>query len=125
MQMNVQHFLFLVVSSAPTLTISLPILLRPLPHHSIDDVFDLRIARRPEQVHHLLQSFWGFFSRYHLLEHPHRGTALALPEFGVWIQSLQHVKRFAGIVELTHLVAVVRDHVQQVEGIVVGLHAHL
>lgn len=56
------------------------------------------------------------------LEHAHTGPALALPVLGVGVQPLQDVKGPCGIIELSHLVAVVGDELQQAERLGRCLH---
>mmetsp|Transcript_42623 Transcript_42623/g.90789 ORF Transcript_42623/g.90789 Transcript_42623/m.90789 type:complete len:271 (+) Transcript_42623:75-887(+) len=101
------------------------VVLRPFLHHLIDHVLRLRVVRATEQVHHLLQLVDGLLVRHRPLEDANSGATLPLPELGIGVQSLEHVESLASVVKLPHLVAVVGDEVEKVEGLVARVHPHV
>lgn len=81
--------------------------------HYLHEVFDLWVISILKHLNNFNQSLLALFPCYHHLEHSDCCSSLALPELGVWIKSLEHVKGLDRVVELSHLVAVIGDQVQE------------
>mmetsp|Transcript_89414 Transcript_89414/g.248345 ORF Transcript_89414/g.248345 Transcript_89414/m.248345 type:complete len:283 (-) Transcript_89414:957-1805(-) len=98
------------------------VVLCPFLHHAVDHVLHLRIVRAPQQDHHFLQLVWRFFPSNSALENTNCCTSLSLPELWVWVEPLKDVECLARVVEVSHLVTVIRYEVQKVEGLIACVH---
>merc|ERR1719240_957499 len=102
-----------------------PIFLGPFLHHTIDHVYHLWVVFASQQIDNLLQFVGRFLLGHDLLEYADCCPTLAFPELGVRVQALQHIKSLTCIVEVSHLVAIICNEMQQIEGVVTRVHANI
>jgi len=90
--------------------------------HDLDDVFAVRVARVLEHLDDFEEAFFALLLGDDHLEYTDCGTTLSFPEFRVGIEALKDIESFDGVVELSHLVAIVGDQVEQGETLVGRFH---
>ena len=90
--------------------------------HDLHEVFDLRVGRVLQHVDDLDEPLLVLDTCDDELEDTDSSATLALPEFRVSIEPLEHVEGLDREVELAHLVAIVGDEIEQGETLVRGLH---
>ena len=83
--------------------------------HDLHEILYLWIVSVLEHLNDLNKSFPLLFAGNNHLEDANCSTSLAFPEFGVWIKSFQDIECFDGIVELTHLIAIIGNQIKQLE----------
>lgn len=86
------------------------------------NIFHLRIRRVANHRQGILQIVLARFARYDHLKNPDTGTAFTFPIFRIGVESFQDVKRLGCVQEMTHLVTIVRDQLQQIERLVRRRH---
>ena len=67
------------------------IIFSPLLHY-LNEVLNLRVIGILKHLNNLNKSLLALFACNNHLEYSDSCTSLALPELGIWIKSLQHVK---------------------------------
>ena len=81
--------------------------------HNRDKVLNLWIVRILQHLDDFNELFFGLLSSDNHLEYADCSASLSFPEFWIRVKSFEHVERFCGVVELSHLVAIIGDQVQK------------
>ena len=81
--------------------------------HNRDKVLNLWIVRILQHLDDFNELFFGLLSSDNHLEHSDCCTSLSFPEFWIRVKSFKDIECFYGVVELSHLVAIVGNQVEK------------
>lgn len=81
--------------------------------HCLHNVFNLRILGIFQHLDNFYQALFVLCTCNHHLENAYSSASLTFPELWIRIESLKHIESFHREIELTHLVAIVCDQVEE------------